>query len=232
MARTVQQVLADQAADADRERDNVGTDVVPHDPGGGDGFGVREKPTGLIRGTSFRFVDGKYFYTGSREELSNGAQLVATGMITAWQKWVNQELTDIRITPDGGYHPSRETLPDDDPALWPIRDGKPSDPWADARYVYFVNPLTAAEFTFCTSTWGGRTAVSQLRTQTQSVRRVHPQAVPLVGFASASMPTQHGPRPRPRFDVIEWRNLGDGAVPALATATPSWGRDMDDEIPF
>ena len=81
----------------------------------------------MIRGTGFRFVDGKYFRTGSREEIAGDMQLVAVGMITAWQKWVDQELADIRVTPDGGYHPSREALPDDDPALWPIgKDGKPS----------------------------------------------------------------------------------------------------------
>ena len=122
MARTAQQVLADQAAqaEADRERDAAGTDVVLYEPGGGDGFGVREKPARLIRGTAFRFVDGKYFYSGGREELPDNTRLVAVGMITAWQKWVDQELADIRVTPDGGYHPSREALPDDDPALWPI----------------------------------------------------------------------------------------------------------------
>lgn len=145
MVRTVQQVLADQAADADRERNGAGTDVAPYDPGGGDGFGVREKPAGLIRGTGFRFVDGKYFRTGSREEIAGDMQLVAVGMITAWQKWVDQELADIRVTPDGGYHPSREALPDDDPALWPIgKDGKPSDPWADARYVSNSNRSAGA----------------------------------------------------------------------------------------
>jgi hypothetical protein len=233
MARTVQQVLADQAAQADRERDDAGTDVVPYDPGGGDGFGVREKPTGLIRGTAFRFVDGKYFYTGSREELSGNAKLVAVGMVTAWQRWMGQELTDIRVTPDGDYHPSRDVLPDDDPTQWPIgKNGKPSDPWADARYVYFLHPTSAAEFTFVSATWGGRIAVSQLKAQILTVRRVHPQAVPLVTFASAMMPTQHGPKPRPQFLVTEWRNTGGGTVPAIAPATPSWGRDMDDEIPF
>ena len=176
MARTTQQMLADQAAQADRERDDVGTDVVAYDPGGGgDGFGVREKPAGLVRGTAFRFVDGKYFYSGSREQLPGNTQLVAAGMLTAWQRWIGQELAEIRITADGEYHPTREALPDDDPTRWPAgRDDKPSDPWADARYIYFVHPLTAAEYTFCTSTWGGRTAVSQLKTQVQSVRRTHP----------------------------------------------------------
>jgi hypothetical protein len=235
MPRTTQQVLADQTAqaDADRERDDAGTDVVPCDRGGGDGFGVREKPAGLIRGTAFRFTDGKYFYTGSREVIPGNTQLVAIGMLTAWQKWLNQELVDLRITPDGGYHPSREALPDDDPALWAIgKNGKPSDPWADARYVYFVHPVSAAEYTFCTSTWGGRTAVSQFKNEVQSVRRMHPQAVPLVTFASTIMPTQHGPRPRPQFLVIEWRNTEGGTVSAIEPATPSWGRDLDDEIPF
>ena len=154
-------------------------------------------------------------------------------MITAWQRWVNQELTEIRITPDGEYHPSRQMLPDDDPTLWPIKDGKPSDPWADARYTYFAHPVSAAEFTFLTSTWGGRIAVAALRTQVQTVRRMHPHAMPLVTFASAAMPTQHGPKPRPRFDVIEWRNTEGGTVPAIEPATPSWGHDLDDEeIPF
>ena len=234
MARTVQQVLADQAADAGRERNEAGTDVAPYEPGGGDGFGVREKPAGVLRGTAFRFVDGSYFYAGGREALPANTQLVAVGMVTAWQKWVDQELTDIRVTPDGEYHPSREQLPDDDPTLWPLdKDGKPSDPWADARYVYFVHPVSAAEFTFYTSTWGGRIAVAQLKTQAQTVRRMHPRAVPLVTFVSTIMPTKHGPKPRPRFDVIEWRNTGGGTVSAIElTPTPSWGRDLDDEIPF
>jgi hypothetical protein len=235
MARTVQQVIADQKvqADADRERNEAGTDMAPYEPGGGDGFGLREKPTGVLRGAAFRFVDGKYFYAGGREALPANTQLVAVGMLTAWQKWVDQELVEIRITRDGEHHVSREALPDDDPTLWPLdKDGKPSDPWADARYVYFVHPVSAAEFTFYTSTWGGRIAVSQLKAQIQTVRRMHPQAVPLVTFASATMPTKHGPRPRPRFDVIEWRNTGGDTVPAIEPPAPSWGRDLDDEIPF
>ena len=91
------------------------------------------------------------------------------------------------------------------------------------RYIYFVHPLSAAEFTFCTSTWGGRTAVSQLKTQVQTVRRIHPHAVPLVTFASATMPTKHGPKPRPQFDVVEWRNTADGAVPAIEPADAELG---------
>ena len=235
MARTVKQVLDDQGAQAaaDRESAAPGTDVVPSNAGGGDGFGVREKPTGLIRGTSFRFVDGKYFYTGNREELPKDARLVATGMLTVWQKWQGRELAEMQITPDGTYHPSREQLPDDDPTLWPAgKDGKPADPWADARYVYFVHPVSAAEFTFCTSTWGGRTAVLQLKTQVQLVRRVHPHAVPLVTFASATMNTKHGPEPRPLFLIPEWRNTGGDTVPALEAPASGWGRDLDDEIPF
>ena len=92
--------------------------------------------------------------------------------------------------------------------------------------------MTAAEFTFYTSTWGGHIAVSQLKTQTQTIRRMHPQAVPLVTFASVNMPTKHGPMPRPQFHVVEWRNTEEGTVPAIEPATPTWGRDLDDEIPF
>ena len=234
MVRTAQQVIANQKAqaDADREHDS-GTDVVPHEPGGGDGFGVREKPAGLLRGVAFRFVDGKYFYSGGREELPSDTKLVAIGMTTAWQKWIGQELAEVRITNDGAYHPSREVLPDDDPTQWPNgRDGKPTDPWCDSRYLFLLHPVSAAEFTFYTSTWGGRTATAQLKTQIQTVRRTYPQAVPLVTFASTSMPTKHGPKPRPQFNVVEWRNVEGGTVPAIAPAAPSWGRDMDDEIPF
>ena len=94
MARTVQQVLADQGRKPmpTASADEAGTDVAPYDPGGGggggDGFGVREKPSGLIRGTAFRFVDGKFFYTGNREAQPGNTRLVAVGMVTAWQRWV------------------------------------------------------------------------------------------------------------------------------------------------
>jgi hypothetical protein len=232
MTRTVQQVLDAQAAQAaaDREPDAVGTDVVPSNSGGGDGFGVREKPTGLIRGTSFRFVDGRFVYTSNRAELPP-ARLIATGMITAWQRWQLRELVEIRITPDGSFHPSREQLPDDDPTLWPVgQDGKAVDVWADARYLFLVDPATAAEFTFLTSTIGGRIGCTQLKNQIQSVRRMRERAVPLVTFASATMNTKHGPKPRPRFDVVEWRNVGEATVPTIEPAA-DWGR-APEEIPF
>jgi len=65
-----------------------------------------------------------------------------------------------------GCYPERDELPDQNEEEWQLgRNGKVEDPWKDTRYVLMVDPVMAAEFTFITDTWGGRKAVSDLKSQ-------------------------------------------------------------------
>jgi hypothetical protein len=121
-------------------------------------------------------------------------------------------------------------------------DGEPKDPWQNTRLVYLVDPQTAEAFTFSTSSWGGRGAVTDLGDQIARMRTAHRDAVPIVELRSAEMPTKFGRKSKPVFKVVAWRMADTAAtVPAERQITAQKAeenvkaairRDMDDEVPF
>jgi hypothetical protein len=94
-----------------------------------------------------------------------------------------------------------------------------------------------------TDTYGGRQAVGELKDACTTVRQVRPGALPVVQLATGSMPTRYGPRPRPDFQVIDWRGSTSAApatiqqqieqqtVDANAGGAP-FGNDLNDQIPW
>ena len=115
----------------------------------------------------------------------------------------------------GGRLPDRDELGFDDKSLWEFGPGnEPTDPWRDTRYVYLVSPSDAASFTFSTSSFGGRRAVSDLGDQISRMRTVYPDATPLVELQAAEMPTQYGHKSKPVFKIVAWRTAAGEALPA------------------
>jgi hypothetical protein len=214
----------------------MSNDLVPTD---GDGFDVAEPRTGFITGSLLKFIDRDYF-ANKVEKLPEGTTLVATGTVTAWVKWQDGN-PEHRITHAGQAHPQRDDLPDQDESLWEIDEkftGKPRDPWRDARYVYLIDPRTGRDFTFVCDTKGGRAAVGDLKNAIANVRRARAGVVPLVKLAWKMMSTQFGPRPRPVFEVVEWRGGGSNDEPPRPIEPDKRGaiehrkEEFEDEIPF
>jgi hypothetical protein len=213
----------------------MSNDLVTTD---GDGFDVAEPRTGFITGSLLKFIDRDYF-ADKTEKLPESTTLVATGTVTAWVKWQDGN-PEHRVTHAGQAHPQRDDLPDQDQSLWEIDEkftGKPRDPWRDARYVYLIDPRTGRDFTFVTDTKGGRAAVGDLKNAIANVRRARPGAVPLVKLAWKMMSTQFGPRPRPVFEVVEWRGGGSNdeaprPIPDKRGAIEHRKEEFEDEIPF
>jgi hypothetical protein len=69
--------------------------------------------------------------------------------------------------------------------------------------------------------------------------------VPVVELRSDPMDTQHGPKSKPRFEIVEWKidTVGATALPAsvdpkLTTSDDDFGNDsavdhnLNDEIPY
>jgi hypothetical protein len=211
-------------------------DLVPTD---GDGFDVPEPRTGFITGSLLKFIE-RDFVADKTEHMPEGATLVVTGVVTAWVKWEDGK-PEHRVTRAGQAHPQRDDLPDQDESLWEIDEkftGEPRDPWRDARYVYLIDPRSGRSLTFTTDTYGGRAAVGDLKSAIANVRRAHPGVVPLVKLGWKMMPTRRGPRPRPVFEVLEWRGGGSNdeaprpIEPAKRGAIAHRKEEFEDEIPF
>ena len=110
------------------------------------------------------------------------------------------------------------------------QDGKPKDPWQNTRFVYLVDPVTAEAFTFSTSSWGGRGAVSDLADQIQRMRFAQPGAVPVVELQAAPMLTKFGKKSKPWFKVVDWRFASPPAEPELPRLPSGAAKAIADEI--
>jgi hypothetical protein len=225
---------------------NDGWDAVPASDGG------------MIRGALVKFADGHFFIDKSTEA-ADDREMAVVGVVTLWIKWVGNK-PDPRVTQPGQRHPDRDEWGDLDPEAWEAGlDGKPKDPWQDTRYLYLVDPRTGEELTLTTASAGGRKAIADLKNQIANVRQAHPAAIPIVRLECGTWKTRFGPKPKPLFRVIGWKQggasgeLGDqvkaprtvnNPAPADAGATDdaAWGdpettkksiqQEMDDEIPF
>jgi hypothetical protein len=213
---------------------------------GGDGFDVTEPRTGFIVGSMIKFVD-RDFMADKTEKLPEGTELAALSTVTAWVKWEQGKPVQHLVTHAGKAYPRREDLPDLDQEAWEINKftGDPADCWHDTRYLHLIDPRTGRDFTFVTDTYGGRAAVGDLKNAIANVRRARPGAVPVVKLGWKQMSTQYGPRPRPLFDIIEWRD-GGSSEPAPQEPMPQIKgpdnkkaatiehrkEEFDDSIPF
>ena len=165
-------------------------------------------------------------------------KLIALATAAMWVKWQDSKPVEYRVRQAGQRLPERDELGDDDQNLWETgSDGNPADPWRNTRLVYLVHPVTAAAFTFSTSLFGGRRAVSDLGDAITRMRLVHADAVPIVELTAAEMPTKYGTKSRPVLKVVEWKTAS-GEAPTERQVTPRAAQkaishhEMDDEIPF
>ena len=120
-------------------------------------------------------------------------------------KWQGGKPVEYRIRQPGVPVPERAELGDNDQSKWEAGpDGKPRDPWQNTHFVYLIDPQTAEEFTFSTSSWGGRDCVINLAGQIKRMRSKYPDAVPLVELGAAPMSTKYGRKSKPTLKVIRW----------------------------
>jgi hypothetical protein len=197
-----------------------------------DGFAVAENAgASMIVGKMLKFADGK-FLADKTETLAASTTLVAVNVTTAWVHWRDSKPIEHRVTHVGQSHPIRDELPDQDEGKWPVGlNNEPADPWHDCRYLYLIDPNTGADYTFVTSSFGGRKAIGDLKDAIRNVRSVHPNALPLVQLGSIMWKTRFGQKPRPDFKIVGWRGKQDDIGNAkVVEHAPN--RDMDDDIPF
>jgi hypothetical protein len=211
---------------------------LPADDGWSDA--AQEAGERMIRGSLLKFADWRWIMGREGTVVPDGTKLIALATQAAWVRWDDGKPVEYRTRELGRRLPDRSELGHDNEDLWEqAPDGRPMDPWQDSRFIYLVNPADAAAYTFSTSSWGGRGAVSDLGDQITRMRSVHPDAVPLVELRAAAMVTRFGRKSRPHFKIVGWRTAsGDGPAPVERQITAAAAkrevdrREMDDDIPF
>jgi hypothetical protein len=158
-----------------------------------------------IRGTLLKFANATWSRGKEGTDIKEGTRLVALDTAAAWVKWFQSRPIAHKLRRAGHRLPDRNELGDLDEVDWEIGpDGKPKDPWQNTRFVYFSDAMSGEEFTFSTSTWGGRAAVSDLAEEIYRMRRDKPGALPVVELCAAPMLTRFGKKSKPLFRVIDW----------------------------
>jgi hypothetical protein len=208
-------------------------------PPADDGWGAAagEAAGRTIRGRILKFADWRWSAGREAAPIDSGKRLMALATVALWVRWENGRPVEHRLRELGRALPERDELGHTDENQWEdTLDGRRQDPWQNTRLVYLVDPDTAEAFTFSTSSFGGRSAVSDLGDQIMRMRTVHPDAVPLVELQAQEMPTKFGRKSKPLFKVIGWKTSAGEApeqpIVERQIAPPTRAQEMDDEIPF
>jgi hypothetical protein len=212
---------------------------LPLDDGWADA--ANEAAERFIRGKILKFSDWRWTAGKEAEPLEHGTRLVALGTVAMWVRWEDGKPVEYRTRQPGQRMPERDELGYDDESAWALGlNDEPQDPWRNTRLVHLVDPQTAEAFTFSTSSWGGRGAVADLGDQIARMRKVHPDAIPLVELRAAEMLTRFGRKSKPVFKVVAWQTASGGnepvpverQIPAKEAEQTAARSELDDAIPF
>lgn len=188
-----------------------------------------------ITGKLLRFNKFGEFTAGrDKEPVPYGTKLIAImpSIMIGWMKWSDEGAPDARmgLLEDNYAPPGRSELGDNDQSLWPRDDrGSIRDPWQRANTMIMVAEKDFdQQYTFSTTSKGGRDAVGDLCKDYGRHRRLRPNELPVVRLDSGSYrhPNRSfGEIRTPVFQITSWIN--NDIVPMIG------GVHLDrDEIPF
>jgi hypothetical protein len=193
-------------------------------------------PESIVLGRLVRFRKGAFIV--GRDELDiSGAILAACGVTRLWQKWHNKSVVEQIPFVRGQLFPEEVDEIED--------NGEPGE-WQLSSLLYLQDLDSGADYTFSSSSFGGRRAVAQLNWQITNKRSMFPGVLPLVKLSATKFRSRdYGEIDRPEFVIVRW--VGPDGEPAAAqvatipshdehTARPPQARtpvnDLDDDIPF
>src|SRR5262245_20689929 len=117
----------------------------------------------LIQGELIVFRKGKYPTGMDKTGDMTEATLVVHDVTEAWIRFEDQKPVEAVVRTNAFPLPARDTLGYTEQSEWEVDvNGEPRDPWARSFYLYLLSGEQSRDFTFCTSSWGGMTAVRAL----------------------------------------------------------------------
>ena len=188
----------------------------------GDGFDDIARSASWILGERIKFRKGRW--SCGTDDMA-GATLIAYQVRRRWEKWHDRELIDTIESVPGEPVPA---------SVKEIEDGKADDSeWNLSFYVYLRDPVDARDYTYITSSYGGRRAVDALGAKTRNMRFKRPHALPVIRLDVRTYDSaDYGIVAAPKLIVDSWAGLDgepydDKKNPPLPTPTA-----LDDDIPF
>ena len=196
------------------------TGLTKYDPGQLDGFELVARGVRMgITGTRVKYIKGEYFADVGNtegEEVPIGTKFLFDmdtlhmGFVF-WEDGVPVDAVVVRVA-DNVPVPQRRTLGDTDKSEWPEgSDGRIKDPWSpDARVRMFALDHPHGEFTFVSSSWGGKFAIEKLCRKYVAERGEHPGELPVVELNTYKRQDKnYGKIDTPVLDVVGWAALDD-----------------------
>jgi hypothetical protein len=108
-------------------------------------------------------------------------------------------------------------------------DGRPEPPWAIYYVVHLADLKTACKFSFANKTTGARIAFARLLDRVEAMQMMRGLGViPVVKLESRPMKTSYGPKQRPHFEPVDWRDFGP-PTPAVPSpeSSPLIGKPVE-----
>jgi hypothetical protein len=203
-----------------------------------DGFDAAEldRTESPIRGVDTRFKDGGYFNFADEID-TEGRGFAVFDLAAGWLKLEKGCSPEYLMHKAGEPKPAQPHVEKED---WPLNlNGQPEHPWRWTRYLYLLDTSTGEISTFSSSTVGGRIGIDELRDQISFMRKVRPDAIPIVSLQSKDMPTSFGgTKPRPYFKILGWKTRTDVAPqqqiagPKETFTEPTTEEILNDDLPF
>ena len=176
-----------------------------------------------------KYVKGVFVFGIDEDEVELGTELVPNmeEAKIGWLKWKDGEVVEEKMFPWATGHPYREDLGDLDSDMWEVDDnGKAIDPFAETATLPLKNPRTGEEFTFSTSSTGGRQAVAKLVYAWRHGVTQGKTGLPIITLGSDTYRhKKYGPVHYPVFKIMRWEDEAD----LIAGKTDA---ELEDEIPF
>jgi hypothetical protein len=166
---------------------------------------VRNSPH-AIRGTLLTFADRQYLAgVGQfKTEVPLGQRFIVLETRAGWRRWEGGRIVEF-VSEVHSHYPQRHELGHTDERSWgPGPGGKPADPWQDAREALLLREVDLVEYTFATSSGGGRVAIDTLRRSMQNANLLRPNQFPIVELAWLPMHTSYGTKSKPDFKIVGW----------------------------
>jgi len=183
----------------------------------------------LSESNFLKFQKGVYVYGVDDEELPIGTLLVPNmpEAKAGWLKWQSGEVVDEKMAPfSAGGYAYREDLGDLDRDAWAVDDdGRPTDPWSETFTLPFKDPAMGQEFTFTTSSVGGRRAVGKLVQAWRYGLSRGESGLPIVEIGTDSY--KHRKYGKVDFPTLTIKRWADEADLMAGDAV-----ELDDSLPF
>jgi len=170
------------------------------------------------------FKKGKFYIEDQQIELGRKYIAFPREWTRGWTKWEDGRPVAEKLGRASEYDPPpRNELGDTDKSKWEDED---KDPWQQQNILPLVDSETGEFVLFCTGSWGGVKAIKKLVNKYyREIQTGRDIGNPIVAIGTYDRPTEHGPTPSPKFDIVFWENPA-APLPPIKDALDG------DEIPF